>query len=125
MKNLVCLFFIFISINLFSLEVTGIDSLNFGAISKGKRRIHPSKGARIFIKGTPGKVVEAVFEDGMILESKGNKIKIEKITFDKEEIILDKRGKGTFRVGGIASLLEKGRPGNVNKKLWVGFKYKK
>lgn len=125
MKKLACLFFVFISINLFSLEVTKTDSLNFGAISKGKRRIHPSEGARIFIKGVPGRVVEVVFEDGMILESKGNKIKIDKITFDKKEIILDKRGKGTFRVGGVASLMEKGRPGNINKKLWVGFKYKK
>jgi len=124
MKSFIIFIFILISINLFSLEVTRSDTLNFGYISEGKRQIPPHKGARIFIKGIPGKIVEIKSEDIMTFESNGSVLKLEKISFDNKEITLDKRGKGVFKVGGVISVVKKRTPGNINKELWVSFKYK-
>lgn len=117
--------FFLTAINLFSLEVTKTGTLNFGIIAEGRKKVPASRGAEIVIKGIPGKTVEVFSEDEMIFVSKGTKIKIEQITFERKEVTLDKKGKGTFRVGGIVSILEKRTPGNINKELWVSFRYKK
>jgi len=123
MKKLLSLLFIFLSTGLFALEITKVDSLNFGSITGSKKRIQASKGARIVVQGIPGKTVEAKIDDNIILDSTGVKLKLEKINFEKSKIVLDKLGKGTFRVGGIMSIIEKKGATDISEKIWVQLEY--
>lgn len=123
MKKLISLLFIFLSTGLFALEITKVDSLNFGSITGSKKRIRASKGARIFVKGIPGKTVEAKIDNNIVLNSSGVKFKLENINFEKSKIVLDKVGKGVFRVGGVMSIIEKKGATDISEEIWVKLEY--
>lgn len=126
MKKVLFLTFMFFSINLFALKVTKVDTLHFGSINVGKtikKRISASEGARIFVRGIPGETVEAKIDDNIILNSNGVKFKVENINFERSKIVLDKVGKGMFRVGGVISIIEKKSSGDISGKIWIKLKY--
>lgn len=123
MKKLLSLLLLFMSTSLFALEITKVESLNFGSITGKRKRIQPSKGARIFVKGIPGKTVEAKVDDNIILSSSGVKLKLENISFEKSKIVLDKVGKGVFRVGGVMSIIEKRGATDISEQIWIQLEY--
>ncbi len=123
MKKLLPLLFIFLSTSLFALEITKVDSLNFGSITGRKKRIRASNGARIFVEGIPGKTVEAKVDNNILLSSSGVKFKLENINFEKSKIVLDGVGKGVFRVGGVMSIIEKRGATDISEQIWVQLEY--
>ena len=124
MKKLVFWIIIFMGIEAFSLEITEIDSINLGNIIYPQKRVLFPKETRISVKGIPGRVVIAEADEGVTLNSRGTIIRIEKITFENTEIMLDKNGKGVFRIGGVVSVLKYGRKKELQEEVRVTVRYK-
>lgn len=112
-----------LSFNTYSLEVVKNEPLDFGYISDGKVHIPAYRGSKIYVEGIPGKRVKVESERSMTFESKGTVLRLDKISFHKDEIVLDRLGRGVFKVGGILSVKRKRRAGNMENDLWVRFKY--
>ena len=91
MKKMILVFFLVFSFA-FSLEISSVDSLNFGIVVEGDRSVSLSD-AGVYVEGKSGGVVEIIVPE--IYDLDGNKITIR----PREKVIkLDGNGRGKFRL---------------------------
>jgi len=91
MKKLILIFFLVMSVS-FSLEITDIDSLDFGVVVAGDKNVSLTN-VGVYIEGNPGKEVEIIIPETYDL--KGNSMSIR---MRENKIILNGEGRGKFRL---------------------------
>jgi len=116
MKKLILLFFLVMNFA-FALEISSVDTLNFGTVVEGDRSISLNN-VGVYIDGKSGGVVEIIIPK--IYDLHGNKMTI--IPREKE-IRLDGNGNGKFRLDIELELKKKQEYRTITDNLSIKVRY--
>lgn len=116
MKKIILLLFLITSLS-FSLEITGVDPLDFGIVIEGDKSVSLTD-AGVYVDGRPGKSVEIIIPETYDLD--GNKMIIK----PREKVIkLDDSGKGKFSLDIRLELKNKQEYKTIVDNLFIKVRY--